>query len=316
MLALLKAVSRSFYLSIRFLPKPMRGGVAVGYLLARATDTVADASSADAGTRVRLLERMRDVVVGGNDAALAAELTDSVKDVDHGGERKLLEQWETVMRWMRSLHKDEQACVRRVIQTIVEGQVSDVQRFEIDAVGGSITCLPDREALDAYTYSVAGCVGRFWTEIAVAALGERSMGRVPEKQSEIGERFGQGLQVINILRDLAKDRVLGRCYLPLDWQETVGVSMVDSPSGLWEKVDVWRELCGEWLAAGRDYAAGMRGVRLRFTAMIPALLAEATLAKLQDATWREMEAGVKVSRREVKAMAWQALWFAIFGRRE
>ena len=39
---LLSAVSRSFYLSMRFLPREMRPGVAVGYLLARATDTVAD----------------------------------------------------------------------------------------------------------------------------------------------------------------------------------------------------------------------------------------------------------------------------------
>ena len=40
---LLSAVSRSFYLSMRFLPRETRPGVAVGYLLARATDTVADA---------------------------------------------------------------------------------------------------------------------------------------------------------------------------------------------------------------------------------------------------------------------------------
>lgn len=33
---LLSAVSRSFYLSMRFLPREMRPGVAVGYLLARA----------------------------------------------------------------------------------------------------------------------------------------------------------------------------------------------------------------------------------------------------------------------------------------
>lgn len=39
---LLSAVSRSFYLSMRFLPREMRPGVAVGYLLARATDTVAE----------------------------------------------------------------------------------------------------------------------------------------------------------------------------------------------------------------------------------------------------------------------------------
>ncbi len=315
MLPLLKEVSRSFYLSIRFLPKPMRGGVAVGYLLARATDTVADASKEDPLARVRLLERMKDVVDGSEDVGLVAYLMDSATKVDHAGERKLLVHWDPVMQWMRSLPDDEQACVQRVIRTIVVGQISDVQRFEIDAKEDSITSLPDREALNAYTYSVAGCVGRFWTEIAVASLGERAMGPRYDTQRGIGERFGQGLQMINILRDLPKDRALGRCYLPLEWQEGVDVSIVDSPAELWRKADVWRELCGEWVAAGREYAAGMRGVRLRFTAMLPALLADATLAKLRDATWSELESGVKVTRREVKAMAGKALWFAIFGRR-
>ena len=55
---LLSAVSRSFYLSMRFLPREMRPGVAVGYLLARATDTVADAVDMDCRERLALLRMM------------------------------------------------------------------------------------------------------------------------------------------------------------------------------------------------------------------------------------------------------------------
>jgi len=40
--AILRSVSRSFYLSIRFLPAALREPVALAYLLARTTDTVAD----------------------------------------------------------------------------------------------------------------------------------------------------------------------------------------------------------------------------------------------------------------------------------
>src|SRR5881392_2666982 len=39
---ILRQVSRSFYLSILFLPKKLRDPVALGYLLARASDTIAD----------------------------------------------------------------------------------------------------------------------------------------------------------------------------------------------------------------------------------------------------------------------------------
>eukprot|EP01034_Spumella_vulgaris_P003029 gene3029-3914_t len=39
-MALLRGVSRSFYVSIRLLPGPLREPVAAAYLLARATDTI------------------------------------------------------------------------------------------------------------------------------------------------------------------------------------------------------------------------------------------------------------------------------------
>src|SRR5438552_17119582 len=40
--SILARVSRSFYLSIRLLPKKLRDPVSLGYLLARASDTIAD----------------------------------------------------------------------------------------------------------------------------------------------------------------------------------------------------------------------------------------------------------------------------------
>ena len=67
---LLSAVSRSFYLSMRFLPREMRPGVAVGYLLARATDTVADTVDMDCRERLALLRMMgRPDAPGGGGAA-------------------------------------------------------------------------------------------------------------------------------------------------------------------------------------------------------------------------------------------------------
>ena len=40
--AILARVSRSFYLSIRVLPRKLRDPVSLGYLLAHASDTIAD----------------------------------------------------------------------------------------------------------------------------------------------------------------------------------------------------------------------------------------------------------------------------------
>src|ERR1700733_5056716 len=55
---LLKGVSRSFYISVRFLPKRIRLAIALGYLLARASDTIADTNQLPAAERVRLLEQL------------------------------------------------------------------------------------------------------------------------------------------------------------------------------------------------------------------------------------------------------------------
>ena len=61
---LLKAVSRSFYLTIYWLPAAMRSGVALGYMLARATDSVADTSSAAPEQRESVLRAMGQAIAG------------------------------------------------------------------------------------------------------------------------------------------------------------------------------------------------------------------------------------------------------------
>jgi farnesyl-diphosphate farnesyltransferase len=53
---LLKSVSRSFYLTIRFLPKQMRPAVALGYMLARATDSVADTAGSAGNNRYAIFQ--------------------------------------------------------------------------------------------------------------------------------------------------------------------------------------------------------------------------------------------------------------------
>src|ERR1700760_3969843 len=53
--ALLRGVSRSFYLSVRFLPGRIRTAIALGYLLARASDTIADTNQLPPAERIDLL---------------------------------------------------------------------------------------------------------------------------------------------------------------------------------------------------------------------------------------------------------------------
>ena len=311
---LLEAVSRSFYLSIRFLPKKMRRAVVVGYLLARASDTVADSSSENPADRLAALGGMKLAMDEEPPEELSESLLGFVDGVDHAGEKGLLHRCGEVIAAYYQLPLEERVPVQKVIHTIIDGQFGDIQTFEIDPVGG-IRSLGNSDALRPYTYAVAGCVGRFWTEIAAVTLGPLVVSGSIDEQLAVGERFGRGLQMINIGREVAKDRANGRCYLPKDWQGEREVSIEDDPAAVWKAAGDWREECSSLIAEGKIYASAMRGVRLRFTAMLPALIAEETLALLNEATWDDVESGVKVTRATVKRLARRALWFAIFGAR-
>ena len=61
---LLASVSRSFYLSLKILPSEIRSAACLGYLLARATDTVADTDAIAAGERLQVLSGMAAAVAG------------------------------------------------------------------------------------------------------------------------------------------------------------------------------------------------------------------------------------------------------------
>ena len=91
---------------------------------------------------------------------------------------------------------------------------------------GQLVALKTRDDLDSYTYYVAGCVGEFWTEMHMAHHPSLKDWDVAEMKKR-GVRFGKGLQMTNILRDLSKDLRLGRCYLPQEDLETLELAPSD-----------------------------------------------------------------------------------------
>ena len=59
--ALLKGVSRSFYLTLRILPRSLRTPIGLAYLFARAADTIADTTLISSAERLTLLEQFRSL---------------------------------------------------------------------------------------------------------------------------------------------------------------------------------------------------------------------------------------------------------------
>lgn len=292
---LLKAVSRSFYLSMAWLPQQMRCGVSLGYLLARATDSVADTSSADTAERTRVLIAMGRAIAGAADAAELQELVQALSGSMataqmNPAERLLLHRFGDCLHILEEMPAPEAALIRKVLDTIIEGQLWDLTFFDNHGTVSS------DEETRLYTYRVAGCVGGFWTELGYATMGAYYCNPTPESRElmrRAGVRFGCGLQLVNILRDRREDAARGRCYL------------VSAP-------DKWLDRAERYMNDGLDYASRLRSFRLRFATMLPALIGLRTLALIR----RHPDAPkVKIPRRAVYlCMVRAALNAAFFHR--
>jgi farnesyl-diphosphate farnesyltransferase len=208
---LLKRVSRSFYLSVAILPRALREPIGLGYLLARATDTVADTALIPREARIAHLESLRRAYTG--EAADVAGIARACAPVQqHAAERELLERIGEAIERARALPDGDRALLADVLDTITSGQLFDLERFPGEDAKG-LAALETLEDLDRYTYLVAGCVGEFWTRVHVAHRPRLARWPIDTAVAR-GIRFGKALQWTNVLRDVAADLRAGRCYLP------------------------------------------------------------------------------------------------------
>ena len=284
----LKGVSRSFYLSLRFLPSAMRRPASIAYLLARLSDTIADSVSASADERLSALEHFSQQVKGEVDAvAIPESLIDGAAN---SSEKRLLRESVLLIAAMNSLAPEQQFLIQEVIDTITSGQRLDIERFEL-AEGGAIRVLSAVGDLDDYTWRVAGCVGLFWTRLGFLTMGAKFSNRSQDELEDLAVEYGKGLQLVNILRDLPEDLRAGRCYLP-----------VNDPT---DDVEVfaqfrhWREMASQKISYGRQYSEALRTKRLRVASVMPAAIGELTLCLLDVASLDDLQPRVKVSRKSV-----------------
>ena len=161
---ILAGVSRSFYVTLKLLPKAVRDPLSLGYLLARAADTIADTDALPAQERLACLKRFEQRVCDhAEDPNLTHDLCAALTNkLDHPEERLLLERLDECLSWFDKSPDDERKAIETVLRVILKGQSLDVERFELES---GASALPDAAALDEYTYFVAGCVGEFWTNV-------------------------------------------------------------------------------------------------------------------------------------------------------
>ncbi len=299
---ILRSVSRSFYLSIRFLPQQLREPIALAYLLARTTDTVADTTRIPGTVRMETVKMLSDGIQGKvSREVVINHVASFVPLQENAAERTLLNSLPNCLKWLEQIGEADRDDIRAVLEKITHGQMLDLHRFDNPA---QVRALQSAADLDEYTYLVAGCVGEFWTRLCLRHLRDFA-NLIPDEMLALGRRYGMGLQLINVLRDAGIDLRSGRCYFPEDELRGVGLSAAQilSRSDRFQPIyQRWMEKAQDGLQCGMQYSRAIRNRRVRAATILPALIGVRTLALLHKAGASALHHTIKVPRREVRGM--------------
>jgi farnesyl-diphosphate farnesyltransferase len=319
----LREVSRSFYLTLRALPGAIRPQISLAYLLARATDTIADTEIVPWEQRREALGALRERILGRRQAPV--EFSALAAHQATAGEGILLAHLEEAISLLAQFSADDQSRIRAVLEIITSGQELDLGRFS-GATATRIVALGTRAELDDYTYRVAGCVGEFWTRMCRAHL----FPAAPLDEAKLladGVRFGRGLQMVNILRDLPRDLRQGRCYVPQADLSAHGLAPTDlldleTMPRFRALYDELIEVAQAHLAAGWNYTNTLPSscLRVRLACALPVLIGARTLARLRRVNVLDAAHRIKITRGEVRSLVcrtvalypWRRRWIRLF----
>jgi farnesyl-diphosphate farnesyltransferase len=330
---LLKGVSRSFYTTLKVLPTSIRTQIGLAYLLARTTDTIADTQVVPVEKRLRALNNLRERIAG-QESDHPVNFMDLVSDEASPAEQTLLIKCEENVALLQRLTRDDRDLVRGVLETITSGQELDLRRFaevsppaettmqvaghKMELLPKNIIALQTESELEDYTYRVAGCVGEFWTRMCRKHVFPRA--RLDDRALLMnGVRFGKGLQLVNILRDVPEDVRIGRCYLPADRLAGFGLKPNDllklsSETTLRPLYNRYLDRAAGHLMAGWVYTNSLpwRSWRVRLACAWPILIGMRTIELLRNGKILEIEPRIKVSRKEVKKIIQRSVLYYPF----
>ena len=307
--SILKGTSRSFYLSLKELPKAIRPQVSLLYMLARTSDTIADSEGGDPRELLDALESYDDFTQGRTSVAPA--LSPFSEFQTNKSEGLLLKNVEKVVSRIGGFSESDQESIRSCLGIIIGGQILDLKRFSLGTE--EISSIEKNDELDDYAYRVAGSVGEFWTRMSLAHLFKLDS----EKEEELfknGVRFGKSLQMINILRDIPADLALGRCYIPRKNLEEHNLS----PRDLLEKsnMESFRPLYEEYLdLTSQHLESAIQYIemiphsqyRLRGSCMLPVIIGKRTVSLLRGSNVLDHKDRIKIDRSEIKEVVKQVV---------
>lgn len=297
---ILGGVARTFALTIRPLPGNLPDVVGNLYLLCRIADTIEDEPALSQDEKATFSDRFVELIAGEGDPAAFSRDLGARLSAATGSEMDLVTNTQRVLRVTAGFSDAQRAAIRRCVGIMTHGMV-EFQR------GASTRGLRDLEQLNRYCYHVAGVVGETLT--AFFCEYSADVRRRREDLLALSVPFGQGLQMVNILKDIREDHRRGACWLPRDVFRAAGFELHSLPSGstdpgfaagLLELVGVARR----HLEAALRYTLTIpsRETGIRQFCLWPLGLALLTLRRIRRTPGFSHGREVKVSRRSVWAV--------------
>jgi farnesyl-diphosphate farnesyltransferase len=298
---ILPAVSRTFALSVQLLHGELGRSVLCAYLLCRIADTIEDDGSAAPEEKVRLLGEfvasLEDAAASDAFPARAAHITGDAAHVE------LLRRTDVVAVLFRSLPAGSRVIVARWVGEMGRGMADFTHRhprgLRIQTV----------EEYREYCYYVAGTVGCMLTELW------REHRHVPAARYEAlwarCTSFGEALQTVNILKDIASDAERENAiYVPEQTLRAHGGSqatLLDPAHRAANRAAVAEFIALAWadLDQAFEYLLLLprRALSVRAFCVLPLLYAYATLRELTRSDAMLRPGGVvKISRGEVRTL--------------
>jgi farnesyl-diphosphate farnesyltransferase len=206
---MLAKVSRTFAPTIRMLPKRLCIPVTVAYLLCRIADTVEDEPGIQTSDKEKLLLTYADIFKQGEAAHKNNFLRGVMVIPDHSPDVALSKNLQRVLNVYDTFHPE----VRKMIATWVVEMTLGMKKYAQSSAIRKKQFLSSMKELDEYMYYVAGTVGRMLTSLFTYFSKTITPG-ISKKLEMFSESFGKGLQLVNIIRDMAGDLKRGQSYIP------------------------------------------------------------------------------------------------------
>jgi farnesyl-diphosphate farnesyltransferase len=304
--SLLPRVSRTFALGIKLLPSRLEMPVRLGYLLCRIADTVEDDLALTPERKAELLDAFLTCF---DDPQRADAFCDVINELTSTEDYVDLV---AATGEVFALYRNLDVRTRTILRKWIDEMVTGMRRFVVEHPRGiRIGTVPE---FHQYCYYVAGTVGHLLTDLwhhHSSAVDDRVYARLLEDC----EPFGEALQSVNILKDIAWDAEQeNSIYVPSDLLAAQGSTHevllhADRRAANRIALEPLFRIAQDDIERSMRYIESLplMAVRIRLFCVLPVLFAVATMREIEKSDAMLTPGGnVKIARTEVKALIFAA----------